>query len=178
MDKNTNQAYISNSAFYPYPGNTRDFSSLDFEVVGIDNNKTENAKEYVVAFKDGFGNTINTQKVKNGKSAVEPVVPKNKMYLFSGWDLDFSSVKSDMIVTAQWIMNPDADYDKPVFKEYQKGDVNLDGKINIKDATYLQRYKAELAVFYEAQLKLADFDGNSVVNVADVTAMQRKLAGV
>ena len=60
--------------------------------------------------------------------------------------------------------------------KYDIGDVNLDGKLTIQDATLLQRYQAEIATLDDAQLAVADFDGNGTINVSDVTAIQRKLA--
>ena len=56
---------------------------------------------------------------------------------------------------------------------YDNGDVTLYGRLTIHDVTYMQRYIAELDLLSKTQLYLADFDGNSVVNVADVTAIQR-----
>ena len=68
-----------------------------------------------------------------------------------------------------------------VFTQPLKGDVNSDGRVDIADATALQRALAE---FSDA---LLDFDNSSVcyacdvngdgyVNVHDVTALQRQLA--
>lgn len=58
------------------------------------------------------------------------------------------------------------------------GDVNSDGKLNIRDATAIQKYLAKMADFNDAQLRVADFDKNGKVNVKDATAIQKKLAGI
>ena len=62
--------------------------------------------------------------------------------------------------------------------EYQKGDVDLDGKITIKDATLVQCYIAKYEKFTDKQLELADFNGDSTVNIADATAIQCFVAGL
>lgn len=56
--------------------------------------------------------------------------------------------------------------------EYQKGDVNLDGKIDVNDVTLLQMYIAKIESFTDEQSELADFNGDLTVNVSDVTAIQ------
>ncbi|MBQ8572957.1 MAG: dockerin type I repeat-containing protein [Ruminococcus sp.] len=62
--------------------------------------------------------------------------------------------------------------------EFELGDVNRDGKINIKDATAIQKYVAKLVEFDEEQLALADFNGDTKVNVKDATTIQKKIAGL
>ncbi len=55
------------------------------------------------------------------------------------------------------------------------GDVNYDGRIDIKDATEIQKYIVEQAVFTEEQVKFADFDFSGKVDIFDVTCMQKYL---
>ncbi len=62
--------------------------------------------------------------------------------------------------------------------EFELGDVNRDGKINIKDATAIQKYVAKLVEFDDEQLALADFNGDTKVNVKDATTIQKKIAGL
>lgn len=61
---------------------------------------------------------------------------------------------------------------------YQSGDVNKDGKLNIRDATAIQKYCAKIIDFDNEALKVADFDDNGKVNVKDATAIQKKIAGL
>lgn len=61
---------------------------------------------------------------------------------------------------------------------YQVGDTTLDGKINIKDATAIQKHVAKLAEFTFQQLELADADKNGAVNVKDATYIQKLIAGL
>ena len=54
------------------------------------------------------------------------------------------------------------------------GDVNGDGVVNVKDATAVQKYAAEMTV--ELNLKLADFNKDGCVNVKDATDIQKTTA--
>ena len=58
----------------------------------------------------------------------------------------------------------------------QKGDVNLDGNINIKDVTAIQRHLADLGAFSKEQLAAADTNGDGKVDINDATHLQRYLA--
>ena len=69
------------------------------------------------------------------------------------------------------------DEDAPEVK-YQKGDVNLDGKVDIKDATLVQKYLAKLCDFTELQCSLADFNEDSIINIFDVTAINKYIAKI
>ncbi len=69
------------------------------------------------------------------------------------------------------------DLDAPV-PEYDLGDVNRDGSVNIKDATAIQKKVAGLISFDEEQVFLADFNEDASVNVKDATAIQKKIAGL
>ena len=59
-------------------------------------------KEYTVEFNDGNGNTLKTQSVEYGESAVAPAKPYRDKHIFKGWDKDFSNVSENLIVTALW----------------------------------------------------------------------------
>ena len=52
------------------------------------------------------------------------------------------------------------------------GDANLDGNINVKDATLVQRHIALLAKLTGNGLAAADCDGNNLVSVKDATCIQ------
>ena len=58
------------------------------------------------------------------------------------------------------------------------GDVNLNGEIDIIDATEIQRHLAGLKTLTERQLAIADTNRNEDVDILDATCIQRYLAGL
>ena len=56
------------------------------------------------------------------------------------------------------------------------GDVDMDGDVDIQDATLLQSCLSETKTLTDEQFKLADVNQDGVVNVRDVTAIQRIVA--
>ncbi|MDO5123857.1 MAG: leucine-rich repeat protein [Eubacteriales bacterium] len=58
------------------------------------------------------------------------------------------------------------------------GDVNLDGNINIKDATAIQKHIAKIVALSDKGYEVADVDGSGSVNVKDATAIQKHIAGI
>lgn len=56
------------------------------------------------------------------------------------------------------------------------GDVTLDGKLNIKDATLLQKHLANMVTLGETALKFADADQNGRLNIRDATSIQRQIS--
>ena len=58
---------------------------------------------------------------------------------------------------------------------YQVGDVNKDGVIDIKDATYLSLALAQ-KTGYTVTLELGDVNKDGYLNARDVTALQRYVA--
>ncbi len=61
---------------------------------------------------------------------------------------------------------------------FKVGDVNLDGQINIKDATAIQKHIADLVVISDSIMYLADYDADNKVTIKDATAIQKFIAGI
>ncbi len=61
---------------------------------------------------------------------------------------------------------------------FELGDVNLDAKLNIRDATLIQKVLAKLEQFDNEQLILADYLTDGKVNIKDATQIQKKLANL
>jgi hypothetical protein len=58
-----------------------------------------------------------------------------------------------------------------------RGDVNLDGFVNINDVTLIQEHIAAITLnLSEDQLMNADFNGDGVININDATAVQKHIA--
>ena len=60
----------------------------------------------------------------------------------------------------------------------KRGDVNLDGKVDVTDATTVQYICAGLGTHSEEELLAADADLNGAVTVVDATFVQRLAAGI
>lgn len=56
--------------------------------------------------------------------------------------------------------------------EYQLGDVDLDGRLSVKDATLILKQNVCLVTITAEQMELADFDRDGRVSVTDATAIQ------
>ena len=59
--------------------------------------------------------------------------------------------------------------------EYEIGDVDMNGIVDIRDATLIQHYAVLIKELSDYQLSLADVNGDCVVNVLDATQIQRIL---
>lgn len=57
------------------------------------------------------------------------------------------------------------------------GDINLDGKVDINDATIIQRYLVKNVTLTAEQLAVADANGDGEVTISDATHIQKFIAG-
>ncbi len=62
-------------------------------------------KTYTVTFVDYDGSELKSEEVKHGKAAHAPADPTREGYSFTGWDVEFDNVTSNLTVTAQWTIN-------------------------------------------------------------------------
>ena len=66
-------------------------------------------------------------------------------------------------------------------KNYEKGDVNLDGAVNVSDLVMLQKYIIRAADLAgndrEQSWKNSDLNGDEDVDSLDVSALRKKLIG-
>lgn len=67
-----------------------------------------------VVFKDEDGTIYQEGLVQYGKNAIAPNDPVKEGFTFDGWDIDFTNVKTDLVVLAKWVTN---DTDLPVDPE-------------------------------------------------------------
>lgn len=90
------------------------------------------------------------------------------------------SVPADSIPStpAQTTPSESATATAPVESEYQLGDANMDKKLNIRDATLIQKHLAKITTMSEEAVKLADFNQDNKVNVKDATSIQKFIAGI
>ena len=60
---------------------------------------------FTVTFKDWDGSVLDEQQVSYGQAASAPDDPERTGYTFTGWDVDFTSITGDLVVTAQYSIN-------------------------------------------------------------------------
>lgn len=77
--------------------------TIDDEISALDNiiDKIEN-QEFAVKFVDYDNKIIKEEKVKYGKPATTPEEPTRKGYTFKSWNKEFTSVKENLTVKAQY----------------------------------------------------------------------------
>lgn len=68
---------------------------------------------YTVTFVDWDGTILKTQTVAEGSSATAPSNYYRYGYKFTGWDVDFNNVTSDLTVTAQYTKNEEPEPEIP-----------------------------------------------------------------
>ena len=73
---------------------------------------------YTVEFVDWNGTVLSTQQVIEGGAASAPANPTREGYTFTGWDVAFNNVQSDLTVTAQYTVNS---YTLTVYYKYADG---------------------------------------------------------
>lgn len=61
---------------------------------------------------------------------------------------------------------------------YDLGDVDMNLKVNVKDATAVQKHLADMVIFNDAQLSLADANLDGSINIKDATYIQKVVAGL
>ena len=60
-------------------------------------------------------------------------------------------------------------------EDFLLGDVNLDGTVNISDATAIQKHLANIHTVSGKALRAADFNGDGKVDISDATSIQRSI---
>lgn len=68
--------------------------------------------------------------------------------------------------------------DLPPRESYVVGDVNVDEKVSIKDATLIQKFLADMESMTYNGYYNADVDNNEKLTISDATCIQKKIAGI
>lgn len=58
------------------------------------------------------------------------------------------------------------------------GDVDVDGEVEIRDSTWIQRHNASVEIPFTISKTIADVDGDGIITVMDATAIQYYLANM
>ncbi len=80
-----------------------------------------------------------------------------------------------MVSRAAWISSQ---FYEDYTDKYEVGDVNLDGYIDIKDATLIQKYINGISELNSFQTMLANVDDNAYISVRDATKLQKILVSM
>lgn len=105
---------------------------------------------------------------------------------FSGTEEEWKAISGDAAFSDEYFNNVkfhfNATYDEHLFDEVEDkgllGDVNDDEKVNIKDATEIQKFAAKITdLDADAQLR-ADVNADEKVNVKDATTIQKYVAKI
>ena len=73
-----------------------------------------------------------------------------------------------------WLLSTGDEEETP---EYVLGDADLNGKVDIKDATLLQKYIALISTLSDEAVAVSDVDGDDKITIKDVTTIQKYVAG-
>ena len=105
----------------------------------------------------------------------EPVMPTQSVTASSQGETSASQTSSSEItvtVSANTIETTTG------VAEYMYGDADLNGKINVKDATTIQKFAAKMLALDEEAKIQADVTGDMKVNVKDATSIQKYIAKI
>ncbi len=94
------------------------------------------------------------------------------------WRQIFIDQSNEPLINANIHFKAEAEPSVPVDDSCPLGDANGDGKVNVKDATQIQKAAASLVFLDEVQTQAADVNGDGNVNVKDATAIQKFVAGI
>ena len=89
-------------AGYEFAGWSADFSAVSSDLTVL----ATYVAVYQVTFLGRDGQTLKTEAVRAGGAATAPTAPSVAGYRFTGWDVDFSCVNSNLTVTAQYAPIP------------------------------------------------------------------------
>ena len=93
------------STDYTFTGWTPDDVESMTEDLVLDAQFAASPRKYNVTFQNWDHTLLESQAVAYGKAAQAPADPTKAGYTFTGWDRNFSDIRADMTVTAEFIRN-------------------------------------------------------------------------
>ena len=152
---------------YTFTGWDVDFSNVTADLVVT---AQYQINTYTVIFKDWDGTTLKTETVNYGGAATAPADPTRDGWTFTGWDVDFSNVTSDLVVTAQYTENG--------LVVTLLGDVDLDGEVTATDALLAMRHAMSITVISGQGFVNGDMDGDGQLTSSDAILIMRAVMGL
>ena len=96
-------------------------------------------------------------------------------YVYSDVDTPTSSAETTAAETSAPITASTPD---EIYYYYKLGDANLNGTVNVKDATYIQKFVANIESYNYYKNLAADVNDDREVNVRDATVLQKFVAQI
>ena len=96
----------------------------------------------------------------------------NEGYTFGGWSGAVISDSPSITVTADKAASLICSFNKA---EYEAGDINMDGSINVADLLLMNKYLHGQNKLTKAQFKLADINNDKAGDVFDLILLRKKL---
>jgi len=93
-------------------------------------------------------------------------------YTFGGWSGAVVSSSPTITVTADKASALVCTFNKT---EYEQGDINMDGSVNVADLVLMDKYLHGQEGLDKAQFRLADMNGDKSGNVFDIVLLRQKL---
>jgi C1A family cysteine protease len=131
---------------------TTDKSNID-NGVGVDEWLNDSSNEYIF--------------IPDSKSNASYIYYKGKMQDV----MDFYKEKLDDTIGG----NLDI---KAVTQTMVLGDTNIDGEVDIRDVTLIQKYICQLEKLTKSGYENADFNGDGLINIRDCTAIQKYITNI
>lgn len=140
-------------------------------------NAKQNFKVYVAEVPVKATGMKTYRKASNDRWAAEDVTyADNKIILLFEWGGTYHNVTDTYTVEETTEPTTTPETQSPTEPGDLLGDVNLDGQINIRDATMIQMNLAKMVTLSDRQLYLANVDKDSGVSIRDVTLIQMFVA--
>ena len=156
---------------------SKSFVYAGFHTIDIDPVYLEKGTEYAIVVQISFKSGEHTFNIL----PVETVIN-------SPTSIDIQNNQSAIFIRNEWqsITDESVEYDckignatiKAYTNDVKLGDVTNDGKINITDATLIQKYIIGITSLDKQQSVSADIDRNNVISIADATLIQKKNVGL
>ena len=121
-------------------------------------------KTYTVIFKDYDGTTLKTQTVNHGSAATAPNNPTREGYTFTGWDVAFTNVTSNLTVTAQYEQNEESNIQNLII-----GDITLN-ELFIGEQEIKEIYLGYMLLFRKMSL---DIEYTKIVTLDDIPTFEQ-----
>ena len=150
-----------------------------FNTFGADSPETE-AQVLTALCSMGIDPTVDSRFLKNGKGCLDALM---SFYIGGGFRHSLKTNEVNRMSTEQAFYALTAYFRSlnaqtalfDMTDNAMKYDVNLDGRVDVTDATAIQKLCAGLAKYNLLQHRLADADGNGSADVVDATYIQKML---